>query len=88
MVGEEGPELMYFNGGEQVIPTTKSVEMLQNIGGSQVINVTLAPSYQISGTGDPQDIRAILEEHDRELPDKVTAILREAERDAVRRSYV
>ena len=88
-VGEQGPELMYFQGGETVIPHTKSVEMLKNSGGGQqVINVTLAPSYQISGTGDPQDIRAILEEHDRELPDKVTAILREAERDAVRRSYV
>lgn len=86
-VGELGPELMYFQGGETVIPHTKSVEMLQGGDRTQVINVTLAPSYQISGGGSTENIREILEEHDRQLPGKVTAILREAERDAVRRSY-
>ena len=86
-VGEEGPEPVYFTGGEKVIPHTKAVEMLQGGDRAQVINVTLAPSYQISGAANTEDVRAILEEHDRALPGKVTAILREAERDAVRRSY-
>ena len=86
-VGEYGPELMYFQGGETVIPHTKSVEMLKSGGDQQIINVTLAPSYQISGTNNATDVKAILEEHDRQLPAKVTAILREASRDAVRRSY-
>jgi phage-related tail protein len=86
-VGEEGPEPVYFTGGEKVISHTKAVEMLQGGDKTQVINVTLSPSYQITGTGNTEDIRAILEEHDRALPGKVTAILREAERDAVRRSY-
>ena len=87
-VGEKGPEPVYFTGGEKVVSHTKAVELLQNVGGNQqTINVTLAPSYQISGNADATNIRAILEEHDRQLPEKVTAILREAERDAVRRSY-
>ena len=86
-VGEHGPELEYFNGGEKVIPHTKSVEMLERANSPSIINVTLAPSYQISGAGDAADIRAILEQHDRELPGKVTAILREADRNAVRRAY-
>lgn len=85
-VGENGPEPVYFTGGEKVISHTKAVEMLHDGDRQQIINVTLAPSYQISG-GSTENIRAILEEHDRQLPQKVTAILREAERDAVRRSY-
>ena len=76
-----------FTGGEKVISHTKAVEMLHDGDRQQIVNVTLAPSYQISGGGNAEDIRAILEEHDRQLPDKVTSILREAERDAVRRSY-
>ena len=86
-VGENGPEPVYFTGGEKVISHTKAVEMLHDGDRQQIVNVTLAPSYQISGGGNAEDIRAILEEHDRQLPDKVTSILREAERDAVRRSY-
>lgn len=86
-VGENGPEPVYFTGGEKVISHTKAVEMLHDGDRQQIVNVTLAPSYQISGGGNAEDIREILEEHDRQLPDKVTAILREAERDAVRRSY-
>lgn len=87
-VGEQGPELMWFGGGETVVPHTKSVEMLHDAQATQTISVTLAPSYQISGVGNPEDIRAILEEHDRALPDMITAILRDQKRDAVRRSLM
>ena len=87
-VGENGPELMRFQGGEQVVPHTKSVELLERSAEPAPVNVTYAPVYNITGGGDPQDIRAILEEHDRALPGLITTILRDQQRVATRRAYM
>ena len=85
-VGEHGPELVYLNGGETVLPNTKTVELMESTPSGNSVSVTIAPVYNITG-GNPQEIRAILEEHDRELPDKVRAVLRYDAREAARLSY-
>ena len=85
-VGEHGPELVYLHGGETVLPNTKTVELMDSTPSGNSVSVTIAPVYNITG-GNPQEIRAILEEHDRELPDKVRAVLRYDAREATRLSY-
>ena len=40
VVGEEGPELVNFRGGEQVIPAPQTKQMLQSGTGGSIFNVT------------------------------------------------
>lgn len=40
VVGEEGPELVNFRGGEQVIPAPQTKQMLQSGSGGSIFNVT------------------------------------------------
>jgi phage-related tail protein len=40
VVGEEGPELVNFRGGEQVIPSPQTKQILQSGNGGSVFNVT------------------------------------------------
>ena len=86
-VGEEGPEPVYFTGGEKVISHTKAVEMLQGGDRTQVIKLTMNNSYNITGVEKPNDFIAALEEYDRSLQDKILQTLDNAERDRIRRSY-
>lgn len=43
MVGEEGPELIYFNGGEQVINATETAAMMQRLTPGDVQAISFAP---------------------------------------------
>lgn len=86
LVGENGPELEFFRGGEKVVNARETADILSG-GGDTVYELTLSPSYQISGTNDPEELRRILEEHDGQLLDKVSDMLYEREADAVRRRY-
>lgn len=87
LVGEQGPELVWFNGGERVTPAAKTVELLSAATQAAPINVRMSSTYNISGVKDSTDLRQALEEHDRDLSDKVLRIISEAERDRIRRSY-
>ena len=40
LVGEKGPELVNFGGGEKVYNNTNTTKILQNAGGGSVFNVT------------------------------------------------
>ena len=87
LVGEQGPELVWFNGGEQVTPARKTVELLTEATQAPIIKLTMNNSYKITGVEKPNDFIAALEEYDRSLQDKILQTLASAERDRIRRSY-
>lgn len=47
LVGEEGPELVYFKGGEQVIPARKTAQMMNGN-----ISVSVAPKITVNGASE------------------------------------
>ena len=94
LVGEEGPELVYFNGGEKVMDAAKTAAyqsnaapavsaMLSATGGSfpsvQVV-------FQISGNATPETVQA-LQEYGDEFAARVLEVLEDAGADAQRRAY-
>lgn len=96
LVGEEGPELMFFRGGEQVLNARDTAELMRGadpIGaqlssGNGGYNVTIAPQYNITGNESPEEVKAILAAHDAELIRQVREVLQEEAEDARRRAYV
>lgn len=67
-VGERGKELLKLPRGAEVIPN----HSLPKLGGGQM-NITLAPTYHVDGSGlDEASLLAVLEQHDRLLLDKVS----------------
>ena len=82
LVGERGPELVNFNGGEQVLTaeTTRAL-MAKPSGGSATI--TLSPTFQINGNMDEDMLRQCTEQ----LVDMIVAVLDERGIDARRGRY-
>jgi phage-related tail protein len=67
-VGENGPELMRFRGGEQVIPNRESQQILQNsYGGSTNVTIQSSPTFQINIDGSDKDAKSIAAEVERIL---------------------
>lgn len=87
LVGENGPELAVFRGGETVLNAEDTRAVLTGERGGAVYEISFAPEYNISGAVDAEELRRILEEHDEELLDRVSELFDEAEADAVRRAY-
>lgn len=103
MVGESGPEIVWFNGGEQVMTASETaayqeaasvanraepVEALPvSNNSSKETIVHFSPVYEISGTSNPEEIRGILAEHDANMKEQIRDLLEEEREDAVRRSY-
>jgi phage-related tail protein len=85
LVGENGPELVNFRGGEQVITSAQTAAMLDRSGGG--VNLTVSPVYQISGTADPDSLRAVLDDNNDTLRDLILGVIQEAQEDSVRRAY-
>ncbi len=97
-VGENGPELLWFNGGESVMPAGETADYIRalreesrepvgvtgNRGGSTV-QISFAPTYHISGDSDSEEIRAMLVAHDEELKRQIRELLIEETEDQVRR---
>lgn len=88
IVGEEGPELVYFRGGEQVIPAAQTAAMLDNSRSSVQISVPVVVQVEGNAT---QDVVESLREFGDELTETVTERVMDAlenERvDAARRAY-
>ncbi len=86
IVGEEGPELVKFGGGEKVFPNDKTMAILgnsaSNTGGQTVINIS--PQFTINGSADA----SMVEEASERLIELVMDGLREAGIDARRGAYV
>ena len=94
LVGEEGPELVYFNGGEKVMDAAKTAAfqsnatpavsaMLSATGGS---SPSVQVVFQISGNATPETVQ-VLQEYGDEFAARVLEVLEDAGADAQRRAY-
>jgi len=63
IVGEQGPELKYFKGGETVIPAGKTASMLSGGSKTNSFNYTINSPTALN----TQEIIAELKQYDREL---------------------
>ena len=99
LVGEEGPELMWFNGGEQVLNNRETEELLKNngqpaaalentpvYGGSSIV-VEINPVYNINGNADPEEMQSIFDDQNANLRALIEETLDEIESDRDRRRY-
>ena len=94
LVGEQGPELAYFNGGETVIPTNKTKEILskpveataRTRANSNSVRISVAPVFNVEGGSSAVTDR--LEEFTDILVERVKDALTEAGIDAKRGVYV
>ena len=94
LVGEEGPELVYFNGGEKVMDAAKTAAFQSNAAPavSAMLSATggSSPSvqvvFQISGNATPETVQA-LQEYGDEFAARVLEVLEDAGADAQRRAY-
>lgn len=99
-VGENGPELLWFRGGEAVMTAEESASYMRQAtetepvdvapmqGGDTEVTVSFAPVYHIDGNSSPEDVRAILAEHDEELLEQFMSMLHDNASNAARRAYV
>ena len=99
LVGEHGPELAFFRGGEKVLDTERTRRLLaeaytpeEAIGGAGSYNdesvvVSFAPVYHISGNMQPDEIEAVLREHDADLRDQIESVLADIRVDQKRGAY-
>lgn len=79
------PELAALLAAREAQSAAPAVEAAPSFSGS--MSVSVAPSYQISGSANAQELQAILAAHDEELVDLILRTLEDAEADAVRRAY-
>ena len=94
LVGEDGPELVYFNGGEKVMDAAKTAAFQSNTAPavSAMLSATggSSPSvqvvFQISGNATPETVQA-LQEYGDEFAARVLEVLEDAGADAQRRAY-
>ena len=98
-VGENGPELMWFNGGEKVLDAEQTRRLMSEPytpaealgggygrGGDEIV-VSFAPVYQIQGNSQPEEIEAVLREHDADLREQIESILEDIAVDKARCAY-
>ena len=90
LVGEEGPELVMMQGGEKVLTNTETVNALSGAsgGGSNSIEVQFSPVFNVSGSQNAAELRAVLQEQSESLRDQVESIMDEVLSDRKRTSYV
>ena len=103
LVGEHGPELVYFNGGESVLTasetrremesasvTPMSAELPESNGSSSArstVPISLSPVYHISGISDTAELQNVLNAQNDSLRELVLEIVKDAEDDDFRGRY-
>ena len=103
IVGEHGPELVYFNGGESVLTasetrremesasvTPMSAELPESSGASSARStapISLSPVYHISGISDTSELQNVLNAQNDSLRELVLEIMKDAEDDDLRGRY-
>lgn len=94
VVGEDGPEVVYMRGGEQVLNARQTAALqaqsaipaaLPGDGGEYIIY--FSPVYQLSGATNIADIQAILAEHDEGLMSQIEALMARLNGERARKSY-
>lgn len=92
LVGEEGPELVYMQGGEKVLNAHETVNALSGMnqngdsGSGKVIEVSFAPVYNVSGENAAQ-IRSMLAAQTQDLRDQVESVMEDLLTDRKRTAY-
>lgn len=94
LVGEEGPELVYFGGGEKVMTAAQTAAFQSSAtpAVSAVLSATGGPApsvqvvFQIAGNATPETVQA-LQEYGDEFAARVLEVLEDANVDARRRAY-
>lgn len=85
LVGERGPELVNFNGGEQVLTAEKTNAILSRpSSGGGGNTITIAPVIQISGNADSDTMQQSIDQ----IIERIKDALLEAGIDAQRGAYV
>lgn len=91
LVGEEGPEIVWMNGGEAVMNATATQKMFSEArtpdeavfggaywhGGGDGVIVSFAPVYHISGNMQPDELEAVLRDHDADLREQIEDVIEE-----------
>ena len=93
-VGENGPELMFFGGGEKVLNAAKTAALRAET--APAVSAMLSPaaafsspvnvSFQIQGNATPETVQDLREFAD-EIIERVVDAIEEADADAKRRAY-
>lgn len=88
LVGEEGPELVMMNGGEKVLTANETVNALSGAsGGGTTVSVNFSPSYNVSGSQNAAELKAVLEEQSANMRDQIAEIMEDIYTDKMRTSY-
>ena len=101
MVGEQGPELVYFGGGEQVIDANETAALMQarsvtadpvnavpsDSGSGGTYQLDFAPVYNISGSMSGDELQSVLDAHDDDMLTRLEEMLEDIETDKTRRKY-
>ena len=86
-MGEEGPEIVKFGGGEKVYPNDQTMAILgdsaRNSGGGQTV-VNISPQFTVNGNADS----SMFKEWSEQLVELVRDTLRNEGIDARRGAYV
>ena len=102
IVGEKGPELVYFGGGEQVYTAEQTAAMTRDLAAEPIsaalagagsstdhgAKVDLTVNYTINGSPNESELRSVLAAHNDDLKDLILETVREANVDNARRGYV
>lgn len=94
LVGEKGPELIYFNGGEKVVNAAQTAAMRSQPAISALVPpagganspVTIQVSFNIQGTASPETV-ASLQEFGSEFAEHVLDFIEQHNIDVTRRAY-
>lgn len=99
IVGEEGPELVYFNGGETVVPADKTAQMAKAIDAEAAepsnsnitnngssYNLQFSPSFQVESGVNSDTLKSVLEEQSVNLREQLEDLLDEITEDENRRN--
>lgn len=87
LVGENGPEIEVFNGGEKIINAIETRKILNN----EAVSAATAPvnvnvSFNIEGNANNDTVR-LMNEQGKDFANRVLSVVKNAMRDAERRSY-
>lgn len=82
IVGENGPELMFMNGGERIIDANHTRQIIEDGGTSMDLNL----NFNISGSATPETVREAAKLGDN-IEKRVENVLRRMGIDARRRGY-
>ena len=94
LVGEYGPELVAFRGGESVLTAAQTQDVLSRdaveavpASMSQTFSFNLSPSYSFTGTQNREDMDAAFQRQNENLRVLILDVVREAQIDSQRRAF-